>query len=45
MNMVCDSDETGCMDETACNFDATNVLRPTTSVSTLTRATIAMATA
>ena len=25
MNMVCDADETGCMDEMACNFDATNV--------------------
>ena len=23
--MVCDSDETGCMDETACNFDPANV--------------------
>ncbi len=24
-NMVCDSEETGCMDDTACNFDANNV--------------------
>ena len=24
-NMICDSEETGCMDDTACNFDANNV--------------------
>ena len=45
MNMICDEEETGCMDMTACNFDAGNVFEANDECVYADAGTIATATA